>query len=142
MYGFFGASVNSLFARELGDSTLALGREYLLRAISLVHQHFPFLKVNWGMEWRMGAGQIVGRKTGRLAWRSALHAPLSLLTGIVGTGDLRGYGQHLCGVPGGVERRAGQPACQGRVDAYGQRRVAATCAGQQKPPSRIYDSFT
>jgi hypothetical protein len=51
VYGFFGASVNSLFARELGDSTLALGREYLLRAISLVHQHYPFLKVSRGMEW-------------------------------------------------------------------------------------------
>jgi DNA polymerase elongation subunit (family B) len=45
VYGFFGASVNSLFARELGDSTLSLGREYLLRAVSLVHEHFRFLKV-------------------------------------------------------------------------------------------------
>ena len=48
VYGFTGASVNSLFSRELGDSILALGREYMTRVIDLVGKDYPQLKVVYG----------------------------------------------------------------------------------------------
>ena len=48
VYGFTGASVNSLFSRELGDSILALGREYMTRVIDFVGKDYPTLKVVYG----------------------------------------------------------------------------------------------
>jgi DNA polymerase elongation subunit (family B) len=48
VYGFTGASVNSLFSRELGDSILALGREYMMHVIKLVGKDYPQLKVVYG----------------------------------------------------------------------------------------------
>lgn len=45
MYGFTGATVNSLYSRELGDSILSLGRDYLTRLIRTVGEAFPELKV-------------------------------------------------------------------------------------------------
>ncbi len=48
VYGFTGANVNPLFSRELGDSVLALGREYMSRIIQLVGRDFPQLQVVYG----------------------------------------------------------------------------------------------
>lgn len=48
VYGFTGATVNSLFSREIGDSVLALGREYMSHVISLVGKDHPELKVVYG----------------------------------------------------------------------------------------------
>lgn len=48
VYGYTGASVNSLFSRELGDSILALGRESMTRVIDLVGKDYPQLKVVYG----------------------------------------------------------------------------------------------
>lgn len=45
VYGYTGASVNALFSRELGDTILSMGREYLTRAIRIVGEEFPALKV-------------------------------------------------------------------------------------------------
>ena len=45
IYGYTGANVNSLFSRELGDSILALGRTYFLRASQFVSTNYPQLKV-------------------------------------------------------------------------------------------------
>jgi DNA polymerase delta subunit 1 len=47
-YGFTGASVNALFSRELADSILSTGREYLARLIRTVEEAFPDLKVIYG----------------------------------------------------------------------------------------------
>jgi len=56
-YGFTGATVNHLFSRELGDSILATGREYLTRLIRTVEEAFPELKVR-------GSGHCVYRSCG------------------------------------------------------------------------------
>jgi hypothetical protein len=48
MYGFTGATVNSLFSRQLGDSVLSLGRTYLQRACTVVAEKYPDLRVIYG----------------------------------------------------------------------------------------------
>ena len=51
LYGFTGASVNSLFSRELGDSILALGKDYFLQVSNFVTTKYPHLKVRSDSVW-------------------------------------------------------------------------------------------